>query len=98
MNNVRLTFMAESQTTVGGRKGFGATMRRDSWWLEPVPVILVLGLFGVYATWRPFEGAYYEWGPYLSPFYSPLIDPQHRWWPFSPAMLILGGPLGFRVT
>ncbi len=24
--------------------------------------------------------------------------PQHHWWPFSPAILILGGPLGFRMT
>ena len=73
-------------------------MRRDAWWLELVPVVLVLGLFGIYATLRAFEGAYYEWGPYLSPFYSPLIDPAHRWWPLSPALLILGGPLGFRAT
>jgi hypothetical protein len=79
-------------------KGFGATMRRDAWWLELIPVVIVLGAFGIYATLRAFEGAYYEWGPYLSPFYSPLIDPEHRWWPFSPAILILGGPLGFRAT
>ena len=89
--------MAESRTRVE-RKGFGATMRRDAWWVELLPVILVLGLFGVYATLRAFEGNYYEWGPYLSPFYSPLIDPQHHWWPLSPALLILGGPLGFRAT
>jgi len=62
------------------------------------PVAVVLGGFGVYATLRAFENAYYFWGPYLSPFYSPLIDPQHRWWPFSPALLILAGPLGFRAT
>src|SRR5687768_15308683 len=73
-------------------------MRRDAWWVELIPVVLVLGGFGVYATLRAFECAYYEWGPYLSPFYSPLIDPHHRWWPFSPALLILGAPLGFRVT
>ena len=79
-------------------KGFGTTMRRDAWWLELIPVVVVLGGFGIYATVRAFEGAYYEWGPYLSPFYSPLIDPHHRWWPFSPAILILGGPLGFRAT
>ena len=77
---------------------FGETERRDPWWIEILPVVVVLGLFGVYATLRAFEGAFYEWGPYLSPFYSPLIDPHHRWWPFSPAILILGGPLGFRVT
>jgi hypothetical protein len=77
---------------------FGATERRDAWWLELVPVVVVLGLFGIYATVRAFEGSYYQWGPYISPFYSPLIDPNHRWWPFSPALLILAGPLGFRVT
>ena len=71
-------------------------MRRDAWWLELLPVVVILGGFSVYATWRALEGAYYEWGPYLSPFYSPLIQP--RWWPFSPAILILGGPLGFRAT
>lgn len=77
---------------------FGATLRRDAWWTELLPVIALLGLFTIYATARAFEGRYYEWGPYLSPFYSPLIDPGHRWWPFSPALLILAGPLGFRAT
>src|SRR5713101_3300630 len=76
----------------------GSTLRRDAWWIEILPVIIVLGGFGVYATFRAIENAYYSWGPYLSPFYSPLIDPQHHWWPFSPALLILAGPLGFRVT
>src|SRR6266404_846789 len=76
----------------------GSTLRRDPWWMEILPVAVVLGGFGVYATLRAFENAYYFWGPYLSPFYSPLVDPQHRWWPFSPALLILAGPLGFRAT
>ena len=89
--------MAASRSTLS-TKGFGTTMRRDAWWLELIPVVVVLGGFGIYATIRAFEGAYYEWGPYLSPFYSPLIDPEHHWWPFSPAILILGGPLGFRAT
>src|ERR1700743_1377343 len=82
--------------------GFGSTKRRDAWWAEILPVIIVLGGFGIYATFRAFEGANYQcWGlgiPYLSPFYSPLIDPQHHWWKFSPALLILGGPGGFRAT
>jgi len=76
----------------------GATLRRDAWWVEILPVILLMGGFSVYATLRAFEGKFYEWGPYLSPFYSPLIDPQHHWWPLSPALLILAGPLGFRAT
>ena len=78
--------------------GFGSTQRQDAWWVEIVPVVALLGLFGIYATLRAFEGKYFQWGPYLSPFYSPLIDPQHHWWRFSPALLVLAGPLGFRAT
>jgi hypothetical protein len=78
--------------------GFGSTLRRDPWWLEILPVFVILNAFGLYATLRAFEGKYFEWGPYLSPFYSPLIDANHHWWKFSPALLILGGPLGFRAT
>ena len=90
--------MAESSAS-GGIVRLGSTQRRDSWWIEILPVIAVMGGFTVYATWRAaLEGKFYQWGPYLSPFYSPLIDPQHHWWPFSPAILILGGPLGFRAT
>jgi hypothetical protein len=85
-------------STVSGQGQFGRTLRRDAWWLELLPVIVLLSAFGIYTTLRAFEGTYYEWGPYLSPFYSPLIDPHHRWWPFSPAFLILMWPLGFRVT
>ena len=87
--------MAESRTAAR-RSGFGTTTRRDAWWLELIPVIIVLGGFGIYATWRAFENQFYEWGPYLSPFYSPLI--KTSWWPLSPAVLILWAPLGFRAT
>ena len=89
--------MAQAETA-GTQNRFGSTLRHDVWWLELLPVAAVLTLFGVYATLRALEGAFYAWGPYLSPFYSPLIDPGHRWWPLSPALLILGGPLGFRLT
>src|SRR5215467_5970746 len=80
------------------KSGFGSTLRKDAWWVEVLPVIALLGGFGLYATLRAFEGKFYEWGPYLSPFYSPLIDANHHWWKLSPALLILGGPLGFRAT
>jgi hypothetical protein len=92
--------LAETRTSFAD-PGFGRrTLRRDAWWLEVIPVIVVLGGFGVYATFRAFEGKFYEWGPYLSPFYSPLVDPQHHWLPnlISPALLILIFPLGFRAT
>ena len=77
-------------------KGLGATTRRDAWWVELAPVILLLGGFGIYATLRAFEGDNYRFGSYLSPFYSPLLSPS--WWPLSPALLILVFPLGFRMT
>lgn len=95
------------------RRGFGVTMRRDAWWRQPVVAFLILGAFVVYATWAAFQGEHYEFGPYLSPFYSPLLFgagshswfgewQQPGWWPgaipFSAALLILWAPGGFRFT
>lgn len=93
------------------RRGFGETLRRDAWWVQPLVVFLVLSGFLVYATWAAFQNAHYEFGPYLSPFYSPVLfgdsahawfGPQPGWWPrwlpFSPALLILPAPAGFRLT
>jgi len=83
------------------------TLREDPWWLEILPTVVVLGAFVVYATWRALAGAHYFVEPYLSPFYSPClaVSCEHAtfrligaWWPFSPAILILWGPLGFRTT
>jgi hypothetical protein len=76
----------------------GSNDRRDNWWIGPLATALGLGGFGVYSMWAAFQNAYYAWGPYLSPFYSPLME--FGWMPhwFSPAFLILGAPLGFRAT
>ena len=75
---------------------FGATERKDGWWIAPVAIFLGLSAFGFYSTWAAFQGNHYAFGPYLSPFYSPLIIVD--WWRFSPAFLILWAPLGFRAT
>ena len=93
------------------RRRFGQTMRRDAWWVQPLIVFIVLTSFVVYATWAAFQNAHYEYGPYLSPFYSPVLfgnsahawfGPKPGWWPvmvpFSPALLILPLPGLFRVT
>ena len=90
------------------RRGFGETMRRDAWWLPPLGVFVVLSSFLAYATWAAFQNAHYESGPYLSPFYSPLLfgDSPHAWFSrgpawltaISPALLILPFPAGFRFT
>jgi len=90
---------------------FGETSRRDPWWIQPLVVFSFLGGFVVYATWAALQGAHYAFGPYLSPFYSPEIfgdsphswfGPRPGWWPwwvpFSPAILILWAPGGFRLT
>jgi hypothetical protein len=90
---------------------FGSTTRRDLWWIQPLFTFLGLSLFIVYSTWAAFQGQYYRFGPYLSPFYSPELfgNPLHawlgawpRWWPswapISAALLILWAPGGFRLT
>lgn len=95
------------------RRTFGETSRRDRWWLPPLAVFLGLGTFVVYATWAAFQGVHY-WLPgtnYLSPFYSPELfgNSPHAWFggppswwpgwlPYSPALLILWAPAGFRLT
>jgi hypothetical protein len=85
----------------------GATLRADAWWIEPLMVILLLGSFGVYATWAALQNAHYYVAPYLSPFYSPCLATscQHvslpligSWWNLSPAFLVLWIPGGFRAT
>ncbi len=86
-------------------------MRRDAWWIKPLFVFIGLGAFVVYSTWAAFQGEHYFSGPYLSPFYSPEIfghsphswfGPKPAWWPgwlpFSPALLVLWVPAGFRLT
>src|SRR5512141_433679 len=93
------------------RRGWGETMRRDAWWIQPVVVFVILTSFVAYATWAAFQNAHYEYGNYLSPFYSPLLlgdspnawfGPKPGWWPhllpFSPALIILPFPAGFRFT
>ena len=93
------------------QRGFGTTSRRDRWWIQPALVFLALSTFVVYSTWAAFQGAHYTFGPYLSPFYSPELfgdsphawfGPKPGWWPgwlpFSPALLILWAPAGFRLT
>ena len=93
------------------QRKFGETSRRDFWWIQPLAVFLGLSTFIVYATWAAFQGNHYEFGPYLSPFYSPLLfgdgphawfGPKPGWWPgalpFSAALLILWAPGGFRFT
>ena len=106
--------MAASTPALGGHVGgFGATARTDGWWHLPAITFVVFMTFVVYTTWAALQGTHYHWGPYLSPFYSPLLfsnDPTIEgwfgswpgWWPSflpaSPAILILIFPGSFRFT
>ncbi|MGH2500205.1 MAG: hypothetical protein ACRDF0_08980 [Candidatus Limnocylindria bacterium] len=83
--------------------------RRDLWWLEPLAIVVVLGVFVAYSTWAGLQNAHYYVAPYLSPLYSPCISANcahltfgaalvGEWWRFSPAIFIVGFPLGFRLT
>ena len=95
------------------QRSFGETSRRDRWWVPPALVFAGLSAFVVYSTWAALQGAYYwvEGTNYLSPFYSPELfgdsphawfGPLPSWWPswlpYSPAILILWAPGGFRLT
>ncbi len=100
--------MAQAQLPVIHR-GFGETMRTDAWWIRPVIIVIVLGGFLAYANWAAWQGDHYQFGNYLSPFYSPLLfgsssfswfGARPAWFPawISPALLILPFPGLFRVT
>jgi hypothetical protein len=86
-------------------RGFGATSRKEAWWLAPAAQG---ALFTICATYLFVSGILlwpifgdqipYEVDGYLSPLFSPLIAPD--WMPtwLSPGLLILWIPLGFRAT
>ena len=59
------------------------TLRKDTWWVEPVVTVVVLTAFVVYSTWAAFVGKDYYAGADLhrdliSPFYSPVHRQQLR--------------------
>src|SRR5262245_59898807 len=106
----KTSLMANAETAMS-KTAFGQTMRADVWWLQPLLVFLGLSTFIVYSTWAAFQGQNYFFGNYISPFYSPELfgesphswfGPKPGWWPawlpFSPALLILWAPAGFRLT
>lgn len=80
-----------------GAGGFGATQRRDPWWVEWLSVIVGLGILGLYATWAAFQNRYFSVGPYLSPFYSPEFLLIKGYF-FPSAIIALTVIIGFRGT
>ena len=93
--------MAQAQQTISRphRLGFLQTLRRDRWWVEPAVIAVGLTVFLGYLTVSAFlDGWAYEVGPYLSPIYEPKLHGEYDVPWFSPALLILWGPVGFRAT
>jgi len=94
--------------TASGVRRIGERVeRKDPWWIEPLIYVVVLGGFVVYATWASLVNGNYYADPYLSPFYSPCLAQNcvhptlpllGSWWNLSPAILIVGSPLAFRLT
>jgi hypothetical protein len=104
---------AVSANSLPAARRFGETTRRDAWWVPSALTFFGFTAFIVYSTWAGYSNANYEYGPYLSPMYSPLLfgpsahswfggPATPTWWPpflhFSAAALILWGPVGFRLT
>jgi hypothetical protein len=90
---------------------FFETYRQDLWWLPSLLTFLGFMSFIVYSTWAAFQGEHYTLGNYISPMYSPEIfgDSPHAWFgpkpdwipawlPWTPALMILWAPGGFRFT
>jgi hypothetical protein len=88
---------------------FGETQRRDAWWVQPLLMGSAFVVFIVYATFRGFWNADYQYGHgtdvvpehafFLSPFYSPLLA-LPSWVPafLGPAIFVMWMPAGFRLT
>ena len=84
-----------------------ASLRKDAWWAQPFVGLAVLGIFALYATWAAIVGSHYFVEPYISPLYAPCIAANcahvtfhviGSFWRWSPALLIILFPLGFRTT
>jgi len=93
--------MARAETAVSPphKLGFLATLRSDRWWVEPAVIAIGLTIFLGYLTVSAFLDKWqFEIGPYLSPVYEPKLHGVYNAWWFSPALLILWVPVGFRAT
>ena len=84
------------------------TLRKDRWWENPAVTGAGLAIIVIYLTFAVLVNRNYYWEPYISPLYSPCIPGNCvagagfnaiPWWaPLTPAILIIGGPMGFRMT
>jgi hypothetical protein len=89
-----------AQSKDAARAPLPLTSRTDRWWIKPLLTVIVLGFFALYGLVRAFENQFFEYGPYIAPFYSPHLPFQLNLfgWNVSPAIYILIFPLSFRLT
>lgn len=65
--------MSDAARVGGHERGFAATTRTDNWWVQPTLTVAGLGAWLLYFTWAALQAEHYYAGPYLSPFYAPLV-------------------------
>src|SRR5262245_55845332 len=71
------------------RQGFGATLRRDAWWVGPLLTVLGFAAFLIYGTWAAWQDGNFEIrqrrgghaefhsanNPPVAPYLSPFYSP-----------------------
>ncbi len=95
--------MSTQSASATAPRGFGATSRRDWWWVSPLVVVVVLSAFGIYSLYAILVNDNYQYtgggANYISPFYSPNVETLFGIdVPFSAALLVAWMPLGLRLT
>ena len=63
-------------------------------WVYPTFVVAILTLFGIYTAWVVLFQPVAQFGPYLSPFESPLVTLGN----IPPGIFVVWAPLVFRAT
>jgi len=83
------------------------TLRKDAWWASPLAYASFLTITIVYSTIAGILKTGYFHAPYISPLFSPCLAANceestfrliGEWWFLSPALLVMGLPIGFRLT
>src|SRR5687767_3099441 len=81
--------MAQLTLAEPEKKGFGATLRRDAWWLYPLLTVLGFSAFLIYGTWAAYQDGNFEVrhrrggheafhspnNPPVAPYLSPFYSP-----------------------
>jgi hypothetical protein len=90
---------AEAAVSPPHRLGLFATLRSDTWWIEPALTGIGMLVFFGWLTLSIFLDEWaFEIGPYLSPIFEPKLFEANESIFISPALIVLLGPIPFRAT